>query len=292
MQKRKRKVSLFVLSVCLTMFFIIWQQVNYLLAAPRKESYLNPQYFGLSYETISFFIDDAKVSAWFVPGKEKTTIIFVPGWGSSKTDFLWEKDGFCPIKELHRQGFSLCFFDPRGLGESDGELFAFGYKEDEDIKVLIDFLLAQGWSEKFILFGFSAGANAAIRVALEKEEVVATIADGVFVSIFNTKIYSKPLLYFFYALSCLKLGPGWAEKIDLSKRNLESLRNIFLIAGEKDMVTPAEEAMFIFEKATDIKELWIVNCDHCEAFKIFPQEYFQRIIGFLNRVLFEDPLFW
>lgn len=285
----KRKILVIVgglVVLCSVFFALSWQKINYILAAPRKESALTPKDLELIFEEMAIFVDGEKISVWFVPGESKVTIIFIPGWGGSKADFLCQKDGLSPAKELAKLGFSLCFFDPRGLGESEEKLFGLGYKENEDIKAIIDFLLAEGKAEKFILFGFSAGANAAIRVALERKEVIATIADSPFVNILHTKIYPKIVLYFFYFLSRLKLGWNWPETIDLSKRNLEVLNNVFLIAGEKDRTTPPEEAKFIFERAKELKELWIVpDSDHCQAFFVFPSEYLQRIISFLARAL-------
>lgn len=284
------------------LFFASWQQVNFVLSPPRNQNsffFFTPQSLGLPYEKFALTIEDEKrgkkekIFGWFIPGEKDSCIIFIPGWGGSKEGFLKVsyKDEKSPLQILWEKGFSLCLFDPRGSGESEGS-FDMGLRLDEDTKAIIDFLSLEEKISRFILVGFSAGANAAIRVALERKEIVATIADSPFVSIFNTKSYPKILVYLFYFLSWPKLGRDWPKGLDLSQKDLSKLSNIFLIAGEKDKITPPEEARFIFERAKEPKELWIVeNADHCQAIFLFPKEYLQAVFKFLERVLAQRTLF-
>lgn len=279
--------------------FLLWQNVNFVLSPPKEENFppLTPETIGLPYFGFTLSVGEKrqeKIFGWFIPGQNDLCIIFVPGWRGKKEYFLsFNHQNLSPLYLLWEKGFSLCLFDPRGLGESEGS-FDLGIHLDEDLTALIDFLSRWQNVRHFILFGFSAGANAAIRVAIERKEVIATIADSVFVSIFNTKKYPKVVVYLFYLLSSFKLGFGWTKKLDLSRMDLQQLSNVLLISGEKDRITPPEEAKFIFEemKKTQEKELWIVEgADHCQAIFLYPQEYLQRVLKFLERVLARRTLF-
>lgn len=292
--KRKTKVAFFFLLGLTLLLLFAWQKVNLVLSPPKNASFvfLSPAEIGLPYEKFTLFSQNKKIFGWFIPGEKDLCIIFLSGWGGKKEDFLsFRYQQTSPLYILWEKGFSLCLFDPQGLGESEGS-FDLGIHLAEDTKRVMDFLSAQQKASYFILFGFSAGANAAIRVAIERKEVIATIADSPFVSLFHSQHYPKVVLYLFYLLSWAKLGRGWAKELDLSQKDLTQLSNILLIAGKKDKVTPPDEAKFIFEKAKEPKALWIVEgADHCQAIFLFPDEYFQRVSSFLERVLDMRTLF-
>jgi len=278
----KRKIFLIgglIFLILLSLFVLGWIKTEELLAAPKRQNNFTPKELGLSYEETEINVSGSKIKLWYIDSTSNITIIFIPGWGGNRADFL--ANGKDLILALFNAGFNLCFFDPRGLGESDGKLFAFGYFEAEDTEKVIDWLKEKGGT-KFVLFGVSAGANCAIRVAIKREEVVGVIADSPFYSLMNTKIYPRFILHFFRVLAFFRLGFDLVEKLDLSNYPLYNLKNILLIAGEKDKVCPSQEAKFIFEKAKEPKFLWLVKTEHCEAALKYPQEYKEKIFSFFS----------
>jgi pimeloyl-ACP methyl ester carboxylesterase len=288
----KRKIFLIggiVLLVLMVLFIFGWIKTGELLAAPKRQNNFTPKELGLNYEEAEIEVSGSKVKLWYIDAKSETTIIFIPGWGGNRADFL--ENGRDLILALFNSGLNLCFFDPRGLGESDGKLFAFGYFEAEDTEKVMDWLKERG-KTKFILFGVSAGANCAIRVATKREEVVATVADSPFYNLMNTEIYPRFLLHFFRILASLRLGFDLVDKLDLSNYQLSNIKNILLIAGEKDKVCPPKEAKFVFEKVKEPKFFWIANVAHCEAALKYPKEYKEKLLSFLSSLGLLRPFFY
>ena len=65
-----------------------------------------------------------------------------------------------------------------------------------------------------------------------------------------------------------------------------SPRPLLLVAGTADNDTPLPVMERLFAAAGEPKQLWVVpGAGHGGAFALAPQEYAERVIGFLDRAL-------
>ncbi|MDP3727375.1 MAG: alpha/beta fold hydrolase, partial [bacterium] len=153
--------------------FMLVSLVSFFLAIrpPRIEGGAKPESFSLRAEEIILTAPDGTaLSAWWIPGETKRTVIFLHGYPADKSDMLSLAAPFAPT-------FSLLLLDLRYFGNSGGAFTTLGLKERRDIKVALDFLKERG-AEHIGVFGFSLGGATAILAAAEDSriEAVATYA--------------------------------------------------------------------------------------------------------------------
>lgn len=263
-----------------------------LLRGPKFEiKEIAPSQLTQEWEKINIKVSEKEsISAYFLAGKKDISVIFIPGWGMVKEHFLIENANSGFLESFREKGYGIVLFDPRGIGESKGE-YLFGTHMDEDVILLMENLKKERGQKKFVLIGFSLGANTALRTATKKsEDILAVIADGAFVSVFHTKIYPRFLLLFL-KLAVFLRGKGQVlNALDLSKLPLEKLNNVFLIAGKEDIVTPLEESEYILKRVKEPKYLWIIEGGHCEGWQKYQKEYLEKIFWFLEEA--ERPLYF
>lgn len=153
--------------------FIAVSLLSFFLAIrpPRIEGGAEPESFGLRAEEITLTAPDGTaLSAWWIPGETKHTVIFLHGYPADKSDMLSLAAPLAP-------DFSLLLLDLRYFGKSGGSFTTLGLKERRDMKAAVDFLKKKGVAHIGV-FGFSLGGATAILAAAEdpRIEAVATYA--------------------------------------------------------------------------------------------------------------------
>jgi len=256
---------------------------------PRGEiEQTSPEDLGLPYEDISYRTDsDLRIDGWFIPRDGSSDcVILAPGKGSTKWNIL----KYAPF--LHKGGFNLLVFDPRGRGESEGNRWAFGYLEARDIAHGIDFIRSSYGIDDVGLLGRSAGATASLISGVEEPRVDAVVADSPFASIKMASMsygnYQKnPLfqaVFPLYTLTAqLTLGFDVNHKTNLNRRIKDANFPAFFIHGREDEVILPENSEVLYKEKTKPKEIWKpLEVKHVGAFEVYPDEYKTRVLNFFS----------
>lgn len=253
---------------------------------PRGEIPGTPADRGLPYENVSFPTAEGLIlRGWLIPGSPDKAIILASGY----TDTRWNVLKYAPF--LQRAGFTLLLFDPRGTGESDGKLYAFGAYEPEDIHSAIKYLQSKNY-KKIGLLGHSNGATAALIAASQDEDILAVVADSAFA---NLRLAAKSaeredlllqLLFPLYnRVARARLGFDLFRRTN-ALRVIKGVSHVLFIHGLADDYVAPENSVLLYERAGEPKELWLVpKAKHVESFDTQPEEYARRVSEFFARYL-------
>lgn len=259
-----------------------------------------PSDFKMPYEEVWFHSRDGiKLHGWFIPAPEaKATVIIAHGYVSSKepslsvAKFLWES------------GYSCFLFDFRGHGRSGDARISISYQERLDVHGAVDYLRGRG-EKKLALYGFSMGAGVGIIATAENPYIQALISDSAFGRLYSSVathiVALQPWVPVWFSRWLARFGVksvanyfGYNPKLADPETFVNRIapRPIFIIHGEKDMVTPLPNAYWLYEAAGENKELWIQpELPHCCGFDKLGDEYKQRILQFLDKVTWQEPTF-
>ena len=242
------------------------------------------------YENFSLESEGVKIKGLILNPSTDTDIavIIAPGYQGSKELLL-------PLAEFFRDnGFLSVVFDPRGEGESDGEIYALGAFEDEDIEAIMDYLENSRGISQFVLFGISCGATASIIASARNQgRVIATIADSPFANILIAQgdgFFKKLWVRFCNFWGRIQKG------IDLYKETnslscVEKVSHIMLIHCIEDRTLHFKNSVLLYNNAQEPKELWLVDkLDHVQAISYRTEEYLRRILNFIQRCLREGSM--
>ena len=123
---------------------------------PRPTNNIAPN---MPFETV-YLESSEKIECWHVkiPNSKGTVAIF-HGFSGNKGSMLDKSDAFNAL------GYSTFLVDFIGTGGSEGSQTTIGFKEGQDVKVVIDYLRQQQKEQNVIVFGTSMGAAAILKAA-------------------------------------------------------------------------------------------------------------------------------
>jgi len=258
---------------------------------PVKDS---PYSVGLSYENVSFQARDDNITlkGWFIPGEKHLVVIIIHGGFQNRVDKT--VDTLPLSRDLVKRGYSILLFDLRGRGESEGKGKTLSYI-NEDIEGAVDFLKNRGYSSSEIaLLGFCSGAASACIFA-SFEDIGGLVLDGCFASVkrmFINQASSRHipmfLSSFFYGGLKFSAELLYDFKVVDPQDVIHLIKcPIFLIHEEHDKFVSEEETLTLYHKsASRLKLLWeIPDANHSEGYVMYPEEYINRIDGFLKNAL-------
>jgi alpha/beta superfamily hydrolase len=87
------------------------------------------------------------------------------------------------LGKLTRHNIALCTFDFSGSGNAEGEFVTLGYYEQEDLRLVVDYLRMDRKIGDLALWGRSMGAVAALLYLGKTIEVKAAVLDSAFKSL-------------------------------------------------------------------------------------------------------------
>jgi dipeptidyl aminopeptidase/acylaminoacyl peptidase len=206
---------------------------------------------------------------------------------------------------LHRNGFAVLVIDMRNHGDStvEGGQFAAGSDEYRDALGAWDWLRSKGVpAERIGLFGFSAGAEAALIAAGEEPGVAAVWADSSFADVptvvdYGTHQQALPAglhLPRIFAPGVILIGRLYAghDLVGLSPvKAMPRLadRKVFLTQGEEDTYIGFQSLGILAEAlraAGGTPDVWAVpGAGHTMAHFLYPAEYETRLADFFSRAL-------
>lgn len=242
--------------------------------------------------------DGVVLRAWYsVPAHENgKAVILLHGIGDNRGGVAGYGQAFL------QHGYRVLLPDSRAHGESGGDLATYGVKESDDIHRWVTWLYDRGATCVDGL-GESMGAALLLQSLAAEPRFCAVIADSGFSS-FRSVAYDREGYFiglgrfglerwFGRSIGLLPAELGiryarWRYGIDLLSANpVDALRNssvpVLLIHGDADINILPDQSR-VLAKANPKAELWLVHgAEHCGAAGKAPQEFWQRVLGFLAR---------
>lgn len=273
-------------------FYYAYKTLN-----PVRLKNTHPRMFGMDYEEFCIRSGRSFIKGWLIHNKEAKngTIIMAHNLGANRTKIL-------PYARfLHEAGYHVVLFDFRGHGES-GNLKGFlGYLDrlEEDLRSVVDYVKNSDWfydtNKNIGIYGFSMGTIPSMCISGAVPEVKAVVLEcGPFISV--GQVFKRTFGRFVkpnkWMLSSIYVA---AIKVLLSK-NSQFIKKaaaeiypkaVFFIHGEKDFLISPEETRHLFDiYCKEPKFYWsVANSYHLTNFKLYPEEYKERVLSFFNNFL-------
>lgn len=190
---------------------------------------------------------------------------------------------------LYENGFSVVLIDFQAHGESTGENITIGYLEKYDVLASIAYAKAHHVGQPVGIIGVSLGAAATILAS--PQNIDAIIIESTYPDIrsavvnrvkaklgFLHKIPSEILLFQLEP----RLGFDVSELAPIDR--IGTLNSpIFIISGSDDVHTTKDEAVQLFSRANEPKQLWIVKgVGHEDVYSKRPELYKNNVLDFLS----------
>jgi uncharacterized protein len=143
------------------------------------------------YEEVRVVSEGLRIRTWTLRGREdKAAVVVGHGVGDSLesfTDFA---------SRLNARGHTVLLLDFRGHGGSDAAYTTLGGREREDVRAAAQSLRDRGLAKSGLVFmGFSMGAVAAIRAAVDQPDVKAVIVEAAYDTYRDNVAHHAWLLY-------------------------------------------------------------------------------------------------
>ena len=233
--------------------------------------------------------EGTKRAGWFVPGKDKATILLLHGYNCDKREMLPHADF------LHAAGYSVFLFDFRNRGQSEGSAVSLGYYEQQDVLGAIDYLKTRSDvdADRLGALGVSMGGATAIMGAAQTPELKAVVSESAFrsadSSIKQAFTHFVSLPSFPYApitvqIIRLRLGISPGDIVPENVVGKISPRPIFIIHGLNDKTISPDDGRALYAAAREPKELWLVpGSGHAQGVKVAKEEYTRRVVAFFDQ---------
>ncbi|CAE7405093.1 yqkD [Symbiodinium natans] len=176
-------------------------------------------------------------------------VIFCHGSSSCRVD------AFQVMPWLFEYGLTVFAFDFAGSGQSDGEYVTLGYHEEDDLRVVIDYLVSTGQVSSIGLWGKSMGAVASLLRTARDRRVDACVLDSPFADFLSVvhdycnetsalQWVPGTLVDFFLA----RVSQAVEERVGLDPRRMQPIEvapqchcPAFFIAGDSDRVVRPQQ---------------------------------------------------
>jgi dipeptidyl aminopeptidase/acylaminoacyl peptidase len=289
--------------VVLAMFAILggtlllsYLAVRFMLYPPRSQPQSTPADFGIArWEDAQFRAGDGiALGAWFVPpsaAADGATIIFLHGQSANRSELLRE------AAMLTAHGYGALLLDVRNHGRSGSAVTTFGYREVEDVRGAITWLLTRPEvnGERLGVFGHSMGGVIALRAAARMPRLRAVVAQNTFTSLEENietgVIVQLGLPPFPFAPLVVWLGERITGLRVKQVRPIDDVaqispRAVLLIHGRQDSNVSPDNSRRLYAAAYEPKSLYIVEqAGHADLMQANPAEYEKRVVTFFERNL-------
>lgn len=238
--------------------------------------------------------DGAKLQAWSIHPLHGNgnAVILLHGLGDDRAGM----NGYAELF-LAREN-DVLMPDARAHGASGGNLATFGLLESDDIHRWLDWLEQNDHPACIYGLGESMGAAQLLQSLRAESRFCAVVAESPFASFreigydrmgqrFHTgpwlgRTLLRPLVEFAF------LYGDWKYKQDLTEASPElaiagSKVPVFLIHGIVDSNIPLRHSRLIVAHNPGVSLWEVPNVDHCGAMSVAPEEFADRVIGWMNR---------
>lgn len=276
------------------MLGLSWLAARSLVMPHRRPLSRTPADLDLGFEAMTLGgADGISLAAWSIAAERpRGTVVLVHGFRSSRSEML----DHAPY--LHAAGFDVLLYDARACGQSGGRYSTMGWREQADLRAVIDQVEARTDGRPIFVMAHSLGAATAILEGAEDERVAAFILEAPFTAIEDVvdrsfRHFTRPHLP---ARPFAPLAVRLAERLVGQHRSavrpidvVDRLapRPVLLVTGDRDaFVTPAD-ARRLAERAGSTCTWWLIpDAGHPgsdrDPFATTPSEYSARVRAFLE----------
>ncbi|WP_055077456.1 alpha/beta hydrolase [Pseudanabaena sp. 'Roaring Creek'] len=245
--------------------------------------------------------DRLSLTCWYLPSHNRAAVILMHGEGGNRTAMLSH------IAMLAQQGYGVLICDRRAHGASSGSQRSWGWLEVTDIAPMLTYVQRQPDvdPQRIGVFGFSMGAQIALRAATQYPAIHAVVADGATPATVGDLF--PPVTVTEWPRSAIDWLDNWfvdrflerALHIPLPRSVVEALAHrpaipLLLIAtGQTGHGRELRQVQWFAAVARNPKDVdvWeIPDVGHGEGLAKYPSEYRQRVIHFFDRALLENTL--
>lgn len=248
---------------------------------------ISPADLGLDYVDVSLYTEDGlTLRGWYIPSANRAAVILVHAFNGNRTGMLYH------AALLADHGYGVLLYDTRSQGESEGDLYALGWEDHLDVFAALDYLRQRPEVDpaRIGVLGLSAGAKTALYAAAQTDAIAAVVAEGARWRTFDDWLMAiepsdRPWipvtwLSYRYAEAASRVrNPAslWQAISEVSSTP------ILLIAAEGEATINQIYLEVVGEPAT----LWTREEPGHQIDALFdePEEYEQRVIGFLDQAL-------
>ena len=246
----------------------------------------NPGKLGWQYEDVTLTTSDGlKLQGWYIPSQNGAAIIAVHAYNGNRSGVLYHAD------LLARHGYGVLAFDLRAHGQSEGQLFPFGWNASPDVLAALAYLQARPEvdPQRIGALGLSIGAEIILQTAAQNHDLHAVVAEGAgWRSLAEWQLAPEPPGYIlvpgywvFYEAGALFGGVRPAPPLNEQIAQIAPTPLLLISAGDENRL-----ASIYFAAAGEPKEHWVrPEKGHIDALFKHPQEYELRVIGLFDQAL-------
>jgi uncharacterized protein len=275
------------------LWFVLYPLTMAVIATNRPPGSLGPTTpakYGLTYHSVAFrTADGVRLSAWYIPARNRAAVVLLPGSGSTRTAVLPQ------AAALVQHGYGALLIDERGHGLSGGHAMDFGWQGGRDIAAAVSFLdRHRGVSAgKIAVLGESMGGEQALAAMGSDPRIRAVVAEGVTGMQVADKgwlphgfdgVLQRGMEWVQYTAAGLLSGAPTPVSIRGSVR-AAAPRPALIIAGAARPDEPVAARSFRAASPATV-HVWVVrHAGHTQGLATAPNAWVNRVIGFLNTAL-------
>jgi fermentation-respiration switch protein FrsA (DUF1100 family) len=236
----------------------------------------------IEFQVLDLITDDGiRLSAWYTPPRKGAVILLAHGYGDNRPEWVYEM--------LAKKDYGVLAWDARAHGESDGKISTIGYLEVLDVKVALEYALAQPDVKHVGAWGGSMGAATLVRAAAQFPAIEALFIDSSFASMEDELDFLipypllNPLAKF---ITQIRTGINLDEVSPMDDIAKISPRPVFIVHSTGDTVAPPDAGEKLFDAAGEPRYLWVEeNSPHLAVYLNNPRRYQRRLIDFFDQWL-------
>ncbi len=278
-----------------SIFLLATYVLPYAILKPKRlHLNIDPATISANYSPISIAINeiDSLRGFHFKPISEapKATIILVHGIGGSKEHF------FHLAKKLTEDGYGAIALDNRAHGDSDGEYVTYGFKEKEDVSLIVNYLKEQNPNLKIGVWGSSMGGAIAIQTLEQNDNIDFGIVESTFTDLeqivydYQKRFSAGIGLRFLTDYVVARAGDiaGFDPK---NVSPLASVKNIeqpmFLAHGDKDARISCAYGTQLFENLKSKHKTFelVKGAGHLDLGRVGGETYYRKVLYFITQQL-------
>jgi dienelactone hydrolase len=296
--KRGKRYWLNLFAFTLFLLFLV-----YILVIPAMDAWsamhparfpvgpVSPADLGMHYSDVTLNTEDGlTLRGWYVPSANRAAVILVHAFNGNRTGMLNH------AQLLAGRGYGVLLYDTRAQGESEGDLYAFGWDAHLDVFAALEYLQTRPDvdPQRIGALGLSAGAKAVLYAASEDKRISAVVAEGCGYPTFSDWYSGTDAADRLWAPSMgvtfliAETASGiWNPPSMADTMPRISPTPVLLIAAGRD----ARFNRKYYDAALRPKESWFRDeAGHIDALFAHPAEYEERVVGFFDRNLFPDAV--
>lgn len=262
-------------------------------ATHPKQAPVGGMGLGVAYENVEFMTDhQLTLSGWFIPSRNGATVVALPGANNDRTNVAEH------AAMLARHGYGVLLFDPRGMGESEGDPNQFGWKADVDLRAALAYLASRldVNMERIGALGLSMGGEAVLQATAENPGIRAVVAEGAGARTLDEALLAPgidkwvdlPRSWLSYTLTRLVSGDRPPPSLEELTPRIAPRPLLIIYSSASDQAAEAQLSPIYFDAAHEPKEIWpITDAGHTQGFATHPDEYEARVIRFFDAALLD-----